>query len=89
MLAINQLGNHDIYEDTIYIYIYLFIYLYTCMYSVYIYICIYLHICNMYKYIHHKTIFKPQHHQCQAIYGTADRGAADQDDRTYRPVSLG
>ena len=87
MLAISQVGNHDIYEDTIYIDIFfLSIYLYIHMYSVYIYM--YIHMC-IYIHIHHTTIFQPQHHQCQAIYGTADRGAADQDDRTYRPVSLG
>lgn len=54
------------------------------MYTSYLYIFMYAYI---YIYISQNAISQPQH-QCQAIYGTADRGAADQDDRTYRPVSL-
>lgn len=54
--------------------------IYVYIISIYFYVCIHI-------YISQNAISQPQH-QCQAIYGTADRGAADQDDRTYRPVSL-
>lgn len=57
-------------------------YAYICIHHIYIFLCM-----HTYIYISQNAISQPQH-QCQAIYGTADRGAADQDDRTYRPVSL-